>query len=196
HRAQIQPSDAARHALGIDYRRQKLPAFEFANLAVRLVTAYLLVERVKQLLAGGGAGKCSAVIERAAEAPEIEQTFRCAIERNTHAVEQIDDCRRRFAHAFDRRLVSEEIASIDGVVKVLPGSVAFALQVLGGIDAALGANRMRTLDGNDGEQVHRSAGFGDLDDGRKSGQAAANHDDFWCCHVVLIKIPVQGSGSV
>ncbi len=61
--------------------------------------------------------------------------------------------------------------------KCLCGGIAFAFEILGGVDAALRAHRVRTLDGDDGEQVNIAAGFGDLDDGRESGEASANHDD-------------------
>ncbi len=153
------------------------------HLAFGLVAAHLLVERVEQLLAGGGAGEGGAVVERAAEAAEIEQSFRGAVEGNAHAVEQVDDAGRGFAHVFHRRLVGEEVAAVDGVVEVLPGGVAFALQVFGGVDAALGADRVRALHGHDGEQVHVAAHLGDLDDGSQPCQPAADYDDLRIrCH--------------
>ncbi len=87
----------------------------------------------------------------------------------------------------DGGLVGEEVAAVDGVVEVLEGGVAFALEVLGGVDAALGADGVRALDGDDGEEVDLAAGFGDLDDGGESGEAAAYYDDSWgcCCHSVV-----------
>ena len=115
------------------------------------MAADLLVERVKQLLAGSGAGEGGAVIERAAEAPEIEQAFGRAIEHHAHAIEKIDDGWGGFAHAFYERLIGEEIAAVDSVVEMLPGGIAFAFEILGGVDAALGADGMRTLDRDDGE---------------------------------------------
>ena len=96
---------------------------------------------------------------------------------------------RGLAHGLDRRLVGQKVAAVDGVVEVLPGGVALALQILGGVDAALGANRVRALDGDDGKQIDRAAGLGDLDDRRQSGQASANHDDSGCCHESL---PFEG----
>ena len=71
---------------------------------------------------------------------------------------------RGLAHVLDGRLVGEEVAAVDGVVEVLAGGVALALEVLGGVDAALGADRVRALDRDDGEEVDRAAGLGDLDD--------------------------------
>ncbi len=72
-------------------------------------------------------------------------------------------------HGLDGGLVGQEVAAVDGVVEVLEDVVALALEVLGGIDAALGADGVRALDGDDGEEVDGAAGFGDLDDGGESG---------------------------
>ena len=47
--------------VSVENRREKLPALVLRDLAFRLVAAYLLVERVEQLLAGGRAGEGRAV---------------------------------------------------------------------------------------------------------------------------------------
>ncbi len=182
HGAQVERGDAAGDALGIEDGGEEFPAFVLLDLAFSFVAADLLVERVEKLLAGGGAGEGGAVVERAAEATEVEQALGGAIEGDAHAVEQVDDAGSGFAHGLDGRLVGEEVAAVDGVVEVLGGGVAFALEVFGGVDAALRAHRVRTLDRDDGEQVYAAAGFGDLDDRREPGQASANHDDSGCCH--------------
>ena len=189
HGAQVHGRDAARHAFGVDDGGEKLPALVLLDLAFGLVAAHLLVERVEQLLAGGGAGKRGAVVERAAEAAEIEQPLGRAIEGHAHAVEQIDDGGRGLAHGLHRRLVGEEVAAVDGVVKVLRGGVAFALEIFGGVDAALRADRVRALDRDDGKQVDRAAGLGDFDDRRQARQPSANHDDSGCCHLVPFREP-------
>ena len=178
HGAQIHGANAATDAVGIEHGGEKFPVLELADFAFGLVAAHLFVERVEKLLAGGGAGEGGAIEERAAEAAEIEQSFRSAVEGHAHAVEQVDDAGSGFAHGLDRRLVGQKVAAIDGVVEVLPGGIAFALQILGGVDAALGADRVRTLHRHDGKQVHVPAHLGDFDDGGKSRQAAADHDNF------------------
>ncbi len=61
--------------------------------------------------------------------------------------------------------------------KCLPGGVAFAFEVFGGVDAALRADGVGALDGDDGEEVDGAALFGDLDDGGEAGEASANDDD-------------------
>ena len=58
------------------HHAQPLPVLVLGDLALGLVAAHLLVERVEQLLAGGGAGEGRAVVERAAEAAEVEQALR------------------------------------------------------------------------------------------------------------------------
>ena len=141
------------------------------------MAADLLVECVEQLLTGGGAGKRRAVEQCSAEATEVQKTLWSAIEGHAHAVEQVDDGRAGFAHAFYRRLVGEEVAAVDGVVEVGPGAVAFALKIFGGVNAALGADRVRALDRDDGEEVDVAAGFGDLDHGGESSESAADYDD-------------------
>ena len=69
---------------------------------------------------------------------------------------------RHLAHRFDRRLVGEEVAAVNRVVEVFPGRVAFAFGVDGAVDAALRADRMRTLHRNDREQIDRMARLSDL----------------------------------
>ena len=162
HRAQVHRANAAANLFVVQHGREELPVLVLLYLAFRLIAANLLVECVEKLLSGGRAGKSRAVEQRAAEAAEIQNAFRSAIEGNAHAVEQVDDGRSHLAHGFHGRLVREEVAAVDGVVKVQPGGVAFTLQVLGRVDAALRAHRVRTLNRDDREQVHVAAHFGDL----------------------------------
>jgi len=65
---------------------------------------------------------------------------------------------------------------------VLVGGVAFTLEILGGVDAALRTDRMRTLDRDDREEVNGAAGLGDLDHRRQARQSTAHHNDSGCCH--------------
>ena len=146
------------------------------------MAADLFVEGVEELLAGGGTGEGSAIVESAAETAIVEEAFGGAIEGDAHAIEEIDDGRSFFAHALDERLIGEEIAAVDGVVKMLPGGVAFALLVLGGVDAALRADGMGTLYRNDGEEIDGDAGFGDANRGHEAGQTTANDDDLRLPH--------------
>ncbi len=189
HGAEVHRSDAAADAFGVDDGGEKFPAFVLFDFAVGLVAADLLVERVEKLLTGGGAGECGAVIKSATESAEIEQAFRRAVEGNAHAIEQVDDGWGGFTHRLDGCLVGEEVAAIDGVVEVLVGSVAFAFEILGSVDTALGADRVGSFDGDDGEQVDVSACLCDFDDCCEPGQTSANYDDSGCCHCFLSQKP-------
>src|SRR4051794_14672086 len=137
------------------------------------------------------------MVEGAAEAAEVQQAFRCAIEGDAHAIEQIDDGRRGLAHVLDRRLIGEEIATVDGVVKVLPGGVAFAFKIFCCVDSALSAYRVRALYWDDREQIDGATFFRDLDHGREPGESAAHHDDLWIrCHYLFPRGSVGGAGLV
>jgi hypothetical protein len=165
HGAEVHGYDAAAGALGVEDGGEELPAFVLGDFAFGLVATDLLIEGVEELLAGGGSGEGGAMEEGSTETAEVEETFRSAVKGDAHAVEEIDDGGPLLAHLLDGSLVGEEVAAVDGVVEVLQDVVALALQVLGRVDAALGADRVRTLDRDDGEEVDGSAGFGDLDDG-------------------------------
>src|SRR5579863_807895 len=139
HGAEVHGGDAAADAGVIEDGGEECETFELFYFAFGFVAADLFVEGVEELLAGGGAGKGGAVIERAAETAIVEEAFGGAIEHDTHAIEEIDDGGGFVAHAFDERLIGEEIAAVDGVVEMLGGGVAFALLIFCGVDAALGA---------------------------------------------------------
>src|SRR5580704_5774476 len=178
HGAQIHGTDAAADFVGIEHGREKFPVLVLLHFAFGLITAYLLIERVEKLLSGSGSGKSGAVIERAAEAAKIEQAFGSTIKRHAHAIEQINNSRRGFAHRFYGRLIGKEVAAINRVVEVLPGGIALAFQILGRVDAALGAYRVRTLYRDDGKQIHLPTHLRDLDDRGKARQSAADDNDF------------------
>ncbi len=93
HGAEVQGADAAAGAVGVEDGGEELPAFVLGDFAFGLVAADLLVERVEELLAGGGSGEGGAVVEGAAEAAEVEQAFGRAVEGDAHAVEEVDDGR-------------------------------------------------------------------------------------------------------
>ncbi len=94
HAVQIEGADAAADALLVDDGGEELPRLVLGDLAFGFVAPHLLIERVQQLLARGGAGEGSAVVERAAEAAEVQQPLGSAVEGDAHAVEQVDDAGR------------------------------------------------------------------------------------------------------
>ncbi len=185
HAAQVHGADAAANAVLIHHAGEEFPTLVLGDLALGLVAAHLFIERIKKLLPGGRAGKGGTVVERPAEAAEVEHAFGSAIEGHAHAVEQVDNAGRHVAHDFYGRLVGEEVAAIYRVVEVLPGGVALALEVLGGVDAALGADRVRPLDRDDGEEVNVTSHLGDFNGGGKSRQPTTYNDDLRICHDAL-----------
>ncbi|MMZ66434.1 hypothetical protein D1872_289330 [compost metagenome] len=48
-----------------------------------------------------------------AEAAEVQQSFRCPVKHDAHAVHEMNDPRSRFAHRFYRRLVGQKVPAID-----------------------------------------------------------------------------------
>src|SRR5581483_4161531 len=129
HRAKVRRDDALAAAGVVLDEAEVLPALVLLDLALGLVAANLLIQGVKKLLPRRRAGKGGAVVERPAEAAEVDQPFRRAVEGDAHAVEQVDDVGRGVAHALDERLVREEIAALDRVDEVDLGVVALALRV-------------------------------------------------------------------
>jgi hypothetical protein len=176
HGAQIDGDDAAATALLVLDEAQILPVLVLADQALRLVAAHLLVEGVEELLPGRGAGESGAVVERAAEAAEVEEPFAGAVEGHAHAVEQVDDVRRRVAHALDRRLLGEKVASLERVLDVDVGIVALAFGIDGAVDSALRADRVASLHRHDGEDVHLLPRLGELDHRHQPGEPAPHHD--------------------
>ena len=69
------------------------------------------------------------------------------------------------AHRFNGCLVGQKVAAVHCVVEVLPGGVALALQVLGGVNATLGADGVRPFDRDDGEEVNMTSHLGNFDGG-------------------------------
>src|SRR5215469_6493747 len=130
------------NAFVVETGGEELPTFVLGDLALRLIAPYLLIERVQKLLTGGGSGEGGAIVERTTETAEVEHAFRGAVKWHAHPIEQVDDAGRHVAHRFDGWLVGEEVAAVNRVVKVLPGGVALAFEVLGGVDSSLSADRV------------------------------------------------------
>src|SRR6516164_6778137 len=122
------------------------------------------------------------MIKRATEAAVVEKALGRTIEHDAHAIEKINDAGGVFAHALDERLVGKKVSAVDGVVKMLRGGIAFAFLILGGVDAALGADGMRALDGNDREKVNGNTRLGDTNRRHQTGQTTAHNDDLRLSH--------------
>ena len=171
----------------VEDRPQKIPEFELRHLAGHFPAPHLLVECVEQLLAGGGAGKSRAAIERAAKTALIAKTFGRAIEGHAQPVHQVDDLRRPIGHFLDRRLMLEEIAAVDRVVEMFPLVVAqLPGEIVDAVDAALGARAVRPLDRQEAHQPDGAIEFGQFHRGRQPGQSAADDHYARSCHEKVV----------
>ncbi len=129
------------------------------------MASYLFIESVQKLLPRSCARESRPVIQRPAESPVVQQSFRRSVEHHAHAVQQIDDARRGLAHALDQRLVRQKIAAVNRVIQVFVDGVALALLIFRRVDAALRANGMRSLHRHDGKKIHRYSRLSDADGG-------------------------------
>src|ERR1051325_2311909 len=119
----------------VEHERHHFPVLKFPDFAVDFGPPDLFVERVQELLTRRSSGECSAVMLSAAEASKVEQTLGRTRKGNTHAVEQVNDRRRHFAHLFDGRLIGEKVTAVNSVVKMFPRRIALAFSVDRAVDA-------------------------------------------------------------
>ena len=180
-RPQVHRYQAATNLMIVEHQRQHLPGFIFLNPARHFVTPHLFIERVQELLARRSAGKCGAMMFGAAEAARVQESFLRARKGNSHAIEEVDNCGGHFAHRFRGWLIREKVPAVNGVVKMFPRRIAFALGVDRAVDAALRANRVRALHRHDGKEIDVMTGFGNLHPSRQSGKAAADYCDLDSC---------------
>ncbi len=138
-----------------------------------------LVGAEQELLAGLAAGVERAAHLGAAEAAVVEQAAVLAGERHALGDALVDDARPTPAasrYTFD--LAGAEVAALHRVVEEAEDAVAVALVVLGGVDAALGGDRVgppgRVVEREDLHVVPELAEGGRR---RRPGQPRADHDD-------------------
>ena len=101
-----------------------------------------LVGAEQELLAGLAAGVEGARDLRAAEGAVGEQAAVLAGERHALGHALVDDVHADLGQAVDVGLAGAEVAALDGVVEEAVDAVAVVLVVLGGVDAALGGDRV------------------------------------------------------
>ncbi len=140
HALHVLGDDAAAGARVVEDGAEELPVLVLVHQVARFLAAHLLVERVQQLLPGGGAREGRAVVLGAPEAPEVQIPLGRAVKHHAHAVEQVDDRGALIAHVLDDGLVGQEVAAVNRVVEVDPGRIALALRIDRGVNAALGAD--------------------------------------------------------
>ena len=137
----------------------------------------LLVGADQQLLAGLAAGVERAADLGAAEAAVVEQAAVLAGERHALGDHLVDDVDRHLGEAVHVGLTGAEVAALDRVVEQAVDAVAVALVVLGGVDAALGGDRVgaarRVVER---ERLDLVAEFGHRGRGRRAGESGADDD--------------------
>ena len=136
-----------------------------------------LVGADQQLLAGLAAGVEGAGDLHAAEGAVVEQAAVLAGERDALGDALVDDVQAHLGQAVDVGLARAVVAALDGVVEEAVDRVAVALVVLGGVDAALGRDRVGPTRGVlVAEGLHHVAGLAQRGGGGGAGQAGADDD--------------------
>ena len=110
---------------------------KFLDFPFRLIAAHLFIERIEKLLAGRGAAKGGAVIERSAEPAKIEIPLWGAVEGAAEPIHHPDDAGGGKAHLHNRRLVGQKISPFDRIVGMDQRRVVFIFEIHRSIDAAL-----------------------------------------------------------
>ena len=176
--------DAAGHAV-LDDEVEHLGAGVQRDRAQGDLVHHLLVGAEQQLLAGLAPGVERAGHLGAAEAAVVEQAAVLAGERHALGDGLVDDVHRLLGQAVHVRLAAAEVAALDRVVEEAEDRVAVALVVLGGVDAALGGDRVRPAGAVVvGEDLDVVALLAQRGGGRGAGQAGADDDDVELAPVV------------
>ena len=92
--------------------------------------------------------------QRAAEKSQVATSFGRAVERNTHAIQEVNDLWCPVRHRAHWRLVGQEVAPVEGFIAVL----VFRVPLLPGhfvarVDASLRAHAVRSLDRHQREKI-------------------------------------------
>ena len=136
-----------------------------------------LVGADQQLLAGLAAGVERARDLDAAERAVVEQAAVLAGERHALGDALVDDVGADLGQAVDVGLARAVVAALDGVVEEPVDGVAVALVVLGGVDAALGRDRVGAARGVlVAERLHDVPGLAERRRRARPGQTGADHD--------------------
>lgn len=98
-----------------------------------------------------------------------------AVERDPHAIEQINDRGRALGHPHDRRLMVKEVPTRDRVFKVQIRGIALSPNVDGSVDPALSADAMAALHGHEADQLNFDTGFCEFHRGHEPGQSPSDH---------------------
>ncbi len=173
---QVAGDDPARPA--VDHQQvEHLGAGVQLHVPGRDLPGQRLVGAEQQLLAGLAARVEGPGDLDAAERAGVQQAAVLPGERHALGHALVDDLHRHLGEAVHIGLAGAEVAALDGVVEQPADGVAVVAVVLGGVDAALGGDRVgppgRVLEA---ELDHVVALFGEGGTGRAARQAGADHD--------------------
>ena len=136
-----------------------------------------LVGADQQLLAGLAAGVEGPGDLDAAEGAVVQQAAVLAGERDALGDALVDDVQADLGQPVDVGLAGAVVAALDGVVEEPVDRVAVALVVLGGVDAALGGDRVGATGGVlVAERLHHVAGLAERGRGGGPRESGADHD--------------------
>ncbi len=176
HAAEVLTHDAPAESFLVLDGRQKLPELELLHQPCRLVFPHLFVQGIEELLARRRPGERRPAVQRAAEPPEVQQALRRSVEGHPHPVQEVHDPGGRLAHPLGQGLVGQKIPAFDRLVEMDLRAVPFPFGIDGGVDPALGADRVGALDRHEGEELTGQPGLCQLDDRHQAGQAAPDDD--------------------
>jgi len=169
--------DAAGAALGDDELQHLVPGVHLHRPG-RHLAFQGLIGADQQLLAGLTAGVEGALHLDTTEGPVVQQAAVFAGERDALGDALVDDVGADLGEPVDVGLPGPVVAALDGVVEQPHRRVVVVAVVLGGVDAALGGDRVgaaRAVLVAEVEDV--VARFAQGRGGRAAGQAGADDDD-------------------
>ena len=187
HRDEILADRTAAPARVIDHGLQKIPELPLLHLASNFPPPHLLIQGIEKLLTGRRTSKGSPLVERATKSPLVAEALRCAVERHSEPIHQVNNARTPFRHFLDGRLMLEEVTAVDGVIKVLPLVVALlpCLRV-DTVDATLCARGMRPFYRHEAHKIDVDPEFGKPHGRRKPSQPTANYQNPLTCHLATL----------
>ena len=196
---QVRLDGAGDHVAGDDPAGLAVDHDELEHLVTRVrrhgAGRDLALERLvgtdQELLARLASGVEGARDLHATEGAVVEQAAVLTGERDALGDALVDDVGADLGEAVDVRLARAVVAALHGVVEEAVGGVAVLLVVLGGVDAALGGDRVRAARRVlVAEGLHVVAGLAERGRGGAAGQTGADDDHVELAAVGRVDQPV------
>ena len=193
HSSQILCYNAFADAVVIEDQVDHFPVLVFGNETENLLMAHLLIQSIKQLLTGGGTGKSGTFILNAAETTQIQQALAGSGKLYTHSVHCIDQTGSILHQTAYRRLVSQKVAAVNSIIKMLVNTVVLTFGIQCRINAALRTDGVRALHRHQRDQIDRDLLFSYLQCGHQTGQTAADNHNLGFFHIQYIPLTLKSS---